>query len=471
MPVAGEGPRGYIPPPMSLDARTRESPPVRGIGDLSGWFAERARPREAWKVGLEHELVLVRRGTVDPVPYEGEGGVAAILRGFGRFGFEPYEEPGGTIIAAQRQGLTISIEPGGQLELSGSPFKDVHDAAEELRVHLEDHCAQLGDALGIELLATGYRPFGTPASNPWMPKERYRIMRPYLAAHGRLSEHMMAMTASAQASYDFSDATDMAEKLRVALAVQPAVVALLANSPVVDGREVGWKSYRTAIWKETDPARGGLLAFAFAPGFLDDPFRAYAEWALDVPMIFVRRQGAYLEPRGATFRDFLARGIEGERPTLGDWEDHLTTLFPEVRVKGVVEVRAADGCDRAHARALLAFWKGILYDPAARARAWAAVERFTVPERRALMDAAGREGLAGRAPDGRTLQELAREVLAAASEGLRRQNCCSETGEDECKFLEPFRARAASGRCPADEALEAYRRGGPRALVEQLRVA
>jgi glutamate--cysteine ligase len=456
---------------MSLDARTRASPPVRGIDDLSGWFAVRERPRDAWKVGLEHELVLVRKGTIDPVPYGGDGGVAAVLRGFGRFGFEPFEEAGGTIIAAQREGLTISIEPGGQLELSGRPFADVHAAAEELRVHLEDHCAALGRDLGVELLATGYRPFGTPASNPWMPKERYRIMRPYLAAHGRLSEHMMAMTASAQASYDFSGPRDMAEKLRVALAVQPAIVALLANSPVVDGREVGWKSWRTAVWKETDPARGGLLAFAFAPGFLDDPYRHYTDWALDIPMIFVRRHGDYLEPRGATFRDFWARGIEGERPTLGDWEDHLTTLFPEVRVKGVVEVRAADGCDRAHARALLAFWKGILYDAGARARAWAAVERYTVEERRALMDAAGKDGLQGRAADGRTLQELAREVLAAATEGLRRQRCCGPGGEDECKFLEPLRARAESGRCPADEALEAFRSGGPRALLEKYSVA
>jgi glutamate--cysteine ligase len=188
-------------------------------------------------------------------------------------------------------------------------------------------------------------------------------------------------------------------------------------------------------------------------------------------MIFVRRRGGYLDPRGATFRTFLEHGLEGERPTLGDWEDHLTTLFPEVRVKAVVEVRAADGCDRRHARALLALWKGVLYDAGARERAYAAVAGLTVPERRALMDAAGREGLAGRTPAGRTLQEIAGEVLAAAADGLRRQHCCSAAGEDECKFLDPLRARAESGRSPADEALEAFRSGGAKALVERLRVA
>jgi len=455
---------------MSLDARTRETPPARGTADLIEWFRARERPRDAWKVGLEHELVLVRKGTTDPVAWDGEAGVAAMLRGFGRFGFAPFEEEG-RIIAAQRDGLTVSLEPGGQLELSGRPFSDVHAAAEELRVHLEDYCAELGKELSIELLATGYRPFGTPRSNPWMPKDRYKIMRPWLAAHGRLGEDMMAMTASAQASYDFSDARDMGEKLRVALAVQPVVVALYANSPIVDGREVGWKSFRTAVWNETDPARCGLLAFAFEPGFLDDPYRAYTEWALDVPMIFVRRGGGYLDPKGATFRDFLLRGLDGERPTLGDWEDHLTVVFPEVRVKGVVEVRAADGCDRAHARALLALWKGLLYDAGARARAWAAVARFKVEERRALTDEAGKHGLQGHASDGTSLQALAKEILAASTEGLKRQNCCGATGDDECKFLDPLRARAESGRSPADEALDAFRSGGPRALVEHLRVA
>jgi glutamate--cysteine ligase len=454
---------------MSLDARTRESPPVGGIEDLVQWFRARERPREDWKVGLEHEKVLLAAGTLDPVPYDGPRGVAAVLRGFGRFGYEPFEEDG-QVIASQKSGLTVSIEPGGQIELSGRPFADVHVVAAELDRHLEK-CRALAGDLGLEFLAVGYRPWGTPAANPWMPKRRYGVMRPFLAARGRLAPDMMAMTASAQASFDFSGERDLADKLRVALAIQPAVTALLANSPVVNGVPSGWKSYRAAVWEETDPARSGLLPFVFEPGFEDEPYRRYVEWALDVPMIFLRRRGGYLDTGGRTFRAFLAGGIEGERALLSDWEDHLTTLFPEVRVKGVVEVRAADACGPALTKALLAFWKGILYDRQARDWAWSTVKALSVGERRALMRAAGKDGLAGRAADGRTLQELSRTLVAAASGGLCRQNCCGERGDDERTWLQPLAERAESGRSPADDALEVLAARGPRALAEHLRCA
>jgi glutamate--cysteine ligase len=454
---------------VSLDPRISDSPPVRNAGDLVRWFADRERPRADWKVGLEHEKLPLRAGTVEPVPYEGEGGVGAILRAFGRFGYEPFEEEG-RIIASQRNGLTVSIEPGGQLELSGRPFADVHVVAAELDRHL-DKCRAIARDLGVEFLASGYRPWGTPATVPWMPKDRYAVMRPFLAARGRLAPDMMAMTASVQASFDFSGERDLAEKVRVALAVQPAIVALFANSPIVAGREIGWRSYRVAVWEETDPARCGLLPFAFEPGFEDEPYRRYAEWALDVPMIFVRRGGRYLETGGRTFRSFLAGGLDGHRALLSDWEDHLSTLFPDVRVKGVVEVRGADSVDPEMTKALLAFWKGILYDGQARAWAWDVVKRFTLEERRALMRTAGREGLGGRAPDGRTVAELAQALFDAASEGLCRQSCCGERGEDERRWLPPALDRVASGRSPADDALDAFRRGGDRALAVRLRCA
>jgi glutamate--cysteine ligase len=452
---------------MSLDARVRESPPVGGEAELAAWFRERERPVQDWKVGLEHEKIPLLAGTLDPVPYEGPRGIGAALSAFSRFGYEPFLEDG-RVIAAQKSGLTVSIEPGGQVELSGRPFADVHVVAEELSRHLEK-CREVAAGLGLEMLAVGYRPWGTPRTVPWMPKNRYTVMRPFLAARGRLAEDMMAMTGSTQASFDFSGERDMAEKLRVALAAQPAMTALCANSPVVDGREVGWKSYRVAVWEEVDAARSGLLAFAFEPGFEERAYQAYAAWALDVPMVFLRRRGGYLETGGATFRRFLAEGLHGER--LLDWEDHLSTLFPEVRVKGVVEVRAADACDAPMTRALLAFWKGILYDRQARDWAWDAVKGFTTPQRRALMVAAGREGLQARTPDGRTLAGLAGTLLDAAEAGLCRQNACGEKGEDERKFLAPLRARAESGRCPADEALDALRAGGPRGLAEHLRCA
>jgi glutamate--cysteine ligase len=455
---------------MSLDARTDASPTLSGVPDLLRWFRERERPVEAWKVGLEHEKMGVVAGTIEPLAYEGPRGVSTVLRTFARrYGYEPFVEDG-DIIASQCGTLTVSIEPGGQIELSGSPFADVHVVAAELDRHLE-RCREIGGELGLTFLATGYRPWGTPATNPWMPKRRYGVMRPFLSARGRLAEDMMAMTGSGQVSYDFASARDMGEKLRVALAVQPAVTALMANSPIVNGRDSGWKSYRVKVWEETDPARSGLLAFAFAPGFLDDPYRAYVDWALGVPMVFLRRRGDYLDPAGRTFRDYLARGLGEERATLSDWTDHLTTLFPEVRVKGVVELRGADANGPALSKALVAFWKGILYDRGARERAWDLVAGLSVPERRALMSDAGRLGLQARLPDGRSLAELARAVVEVSSQGLCRQHCCGQRGEDERVWLEPLRERAESGRSPADDALEAFRRGGDAALLAQLRVA
>ncbi len=454
---------------MSLDREKSASPPVRGVGDLVAWFRARERPPSEWKVGLEQEKIPLRAGTLDPVAYDGPHGIAALLRGFGRYGYAPYEEEG-RVIAAQKTGLTISIEPGGQIELSGRPFQDVHVVAAELDRHLEK-CHALCAELGVELLAAGYRPWGTPADACWMPKSRYAVMRPFLAARGRRAEDMMAMTASLQVSFDFGSERDMAEKLRTALAVQPAVVALFANAPVVDGRECGWKTFRAAVWEEMDPARSGLLAFAFEPGFDEDPYRRYAEWALDVPMIFLRRDGRYLETGGRSFRAFLAEGLDGERPTLADWEDHLTTLFPDVRVKGVVEVRGADACDAAMTKALAALWKGILYDRESRAAAFELVKGLGVPARRALGSAAGRDGLAARLPDGRTLAAVAVELVELAARGLCRQKCCGQRGEDERVWLEPLRDRAERERSPADDALDAFRRGGSRALAAHLRVA
>jgi glutamate--cysteine ligase len=454
---------------MSLDRRTADTPPVRGVGDLIGWFRARERPPSEWKVGLEHEKVPVVTGTTRPVPYGGPNGIAAFLRGFCRFGYGAFEDAG-NVIAAQRDGLTVSIEPGGQIELSGRPFQDVHVVADEIDRHHEK-CSALGAELGITLLATGYRPWGTPSTAEWVPKTRYGVMRPYLAARGRYAEDMMAMTGSTQASFDFGSERDVAEKLRTSLAAQPVCAALWANSPIVNGRESGWLSFRTQVWESVDPARQGMLPFAFEPGFVDDPYRSYVEWALDVPMIFLRRGGQYRDPRGRTFRAFLAEGIDGERPTLLDWEDHLSTIFTDVRLKGVVEVRAADACDAGMTKALAAFWKGLLYDRAAREAALDVVRDLTLEQRRALMIAAGREGLRARAPDGRTLAALARELIEVSAAGLCRQNCCGKKGQDERVWLEPLAARAETARTPAEEALEAFRRGGDAALLAHLRIA
>jgi glutamate--cysteine ligase len=454
---------------MSLDAKIGESPEVRGVGELVDWFRARERPRDEWKVGLEHEKLALRAGTLEPLPFEGPDGVEAVLRAFERFGYAPFVEDG-HVIAAQKRGLTVSIEPGGQLELSGRPFADVHVVSAELDRHLEK-CRAIAAELGIAFLATGYRPWGRPATVPWMPKRRYDVMRPFLAARGRLAEDMMAMTGATQASFDFSSERDLAEKLRLAFAIQPAITALFANSPIVDGRESGWLSYRVKVWEETDPARCGIPGFVFAPGLEEDVYRRWVEWALDVPMVFLRRGGRYLDTGGATFRAFLAEGVAGERPRLSDWEDHLSTIFTDVRVKGVVEVRGADAVDPPMVRALLALWKGILYDRDSRDWAWDQVKRWTLEERRRLASATGREALRARTPDGRTLGELAGVLVDAAKLGLCRQHCCGQRGEDERIWLAPLEARVASGRSPAEEALEAFRRGGDRALAAHLRCA
>ena len=304
-----------------------------------------------------------------------------------------------------------------------------------------------------------------------MPKNRYGVMRPFLTARGRLAEDMMAMTGSAQASFDFSDERDQAEKLRVAYAVQPAVTALMANSAVVQGRPSGWKSYRTKVWLETDPARCGLLPFVFTPALDEAPYRSYVEWALDVPMIFLRRRGGYVDPGGRTFRAFLKDGLDGERATLADWEDHLTTLFPDVRVKSVVEVRGADACGPELTKSLVALWKGILYDREARREAFDGVARLSLEERLAFVEVAGRDGLGGRLPDGRKVGDVARAVVDAAARGLCAQRCCGQDDEDERLWLAPLSERVASGRSPADDALEVLARGGDRALAAFLRCA
>jgi glutamate--cysteine ligase len=453
---------------MSLDRPAEREQPVESAKELISYFRSKERPPSEWKVGIEHEKIGIVAGTLEPAPYSGPAGISAILRGFERFGYTSLEEEG-NVIASEHEGLTVSIEPGAQLELSGRPFKNVHVVAAELDRHL-DKCRELGQELGLEFLATGYRPWGTPEGSPWCPKVRYRIMRPFLAARGRHALDMMAMTGSTQASFDFSSEQDMGAKLRVALAVQPAMTALFANSPIVNGRESGWKSFRVEVWNHVDPARCGLMAFPFEPGFDDDAYRRYVDWALAVPMVFLRRGDRYIDPDGRTFRAFLAEGLAGERALLSDWEDHLTTLFPEARVKNVVEVRAADAVDPRMVKGLAAFWKGILYDREARSAAWSLVKRFDLAQRRELMNAAGREGLAALLPDGRRLSELASDLIEIATEGLGRQKCCCEQGWDERIWLEPLSERAASGRSPADDALEAFRRGGGRALAEHLRV-
>ncbi|HUB06566.1 MAG TPA: glutamate-cysteine ligase family protein [Myxococcales bacterium] len=449
---------------MSLDNRPARDEPLTSVDQLVAFLREGEKPRERFRVGMEHEKIGVLAGGASPIPYAGERGIEALLSRLPRFGYDLFLEHGRPIAALQG-GLSISLEPGGQLELSGRPFTCSHDLSRELRRHLALARA-LGAELGHAWLGVGYRPFGSVADAQWMPKGRYARMREHLSQTGALGLDMMTMTATVQANFDFSDEADMARKVRAATLVSPLVTALFANSPLREGRESGYLSFRTEVWRQTDPARSGLQASALRPDF---GYRAYAEWALDVPMIFVRRGETYHDPQGRTFRRFLAEGFGGERATLSDWEDHLTTLFPEIRLKRVIEVRGADAGTADMCAALPTLWKGLLYDADALEAAGKLVAAGHA-ELVALSEDVSRRALRAKLGN-RTVLELARELVDIAGAGLHHQQGC---GRDEGRFLEPLRQIVADGRCPAELALAKLHGelgDDPRGLLDHWRIA
>jgi glutamate--cysteine ligase len=429
---------------MSLDTDKESSPPIGSIDDLVAFFRRAERPRADWKVGMEHEKIGFLGTTPTPVPYEGPRGIREVLERFARFGYEPWLEDGRPI-AGRRPGSTLSLEPGGQFELSGRPYASVHECREELLRHVAQAKA-IGAELGIQWVGVGYRPFGTTDAMPWMPKARYAVMREYMPRRGRLALDMMLMTATVQANFDFDSEADMAAKMRAAMSVSSLVSAIWANSFLVDGRDEGWSTYRYAVWNETDPDRCGLLPFVFEPDF---GYRRWVEYALDVPMFFVRRAGRYIQASHLTFRRYMQEGLEGHRATIGDFEDHLTTLFPEVRLKTVIEVRGADVADSAMNAALTAMWKGLLYDREALAAAEALTAGLSFEERLQLQRDVARHGLRARCRRGAVL-DLARELYRIAAEGLRRIDCRNAAGDDERVVLAPAGEVVETGRAPAD---------------------
>lgn len=429
---------------MSLD-RARDTAPVTSVDDLIALIRRSEKPRERWRVGMEHEKVGVLAGTTSPVPFEGRRSIAEVLRRFGRYGYTAYLEDG-NVIAAEKTQRTISLEPGGQLELSGRPFECAHACKSELLQHIA-RARAVGHELGIRWLAVGYRPFGTVHDAEWIPKRRYQVMREYLPQRGRLALDMMVMTATVQANYDFSSEEDMAAKVRTAASVSPIVSAIFANSFLVDGKDSGHASYRYAVWSEVDPDRCGLLPFVFEEGF---GYRRYVEWALDVPMFFVLREGRYLPAQHLTFRRFMAEGLGEHRATLADFELHLTTLFPEVRLKNVIEVRGADAGDAAMNAALPALWKGILYDEDACRAAWELLPELDFEERLALQRDVARVGLRARCRASDVLA-LARELVSIAAAGLKARPCAHAAGApDERAILDAIGPILESGRAPAD---------------------
>ena len=453
---------------MSLDPLTESTEEIQSLDQLVELHRASETPAEELRVGMEHEKIGLLEGSLQPVPYEGPRSISAIFQALvERFDFEPHYE-GEKIIALKKDGTHVSLEPGGQLELSGAVLHNNHETCAELKAH-RDLAHAVGDELGIAWLGIGHTPFATREEISWMPKGRYAIMRRYLPTRGERGLDMMLRTGTVQANFDYLDEADMAQKMRVAMAVSPLVSAIYANSPLVEGKATGWVSERQRIWTDVDPDRTGVLPFVFRDDF---GYQDYVEWALDVPMFFIRRGGRYLDGvTGTPFRTFWERGFEGHRATLTDWQDHLTTLFPEVRLKGYIEVRSADCGSRLLNCAFPALWKGLLYDREAAEAAWALCRGIDPDTHRELIRDVAKIGLRAEAK-GRPVLGLVQELVEISAEGLRRQGALDDKGRDERFYLDSVRAVLERGESPGETLVRSWEGElgrDPKALVEHLR--
>ena len=421
--------------------------------DLVAWFAKGEKPKAAFKVGAEHEKFVFTRQGHTRIPYDGPSGVKALLTGLMRFGWEGVHE-GERLIALTRGGASISLEPGGQFELSGAPLATMHDICEETGGHLHE-CKIVADELGLLFLAAGFDPVTPRGDVPVMPKGRYDIMRAYMPKVGGLGLDMMLRTCTVQANLDFEGEADMARKFRVSLALQPIATALFANSPFTEGRPNGFLSARANVWTDTDPDRTGMLDFVFAGGF---GYEAYARYALDVPMYFVKRGGRYVDVAGRSFRDFMEGKLPelpGEKPTIKDWADHTTTIFPEVRLKQYLEMRGSDSGPWSRICALPALWAGIFYDDAALAAAWDLAKDWAVEDHERLRADVTRLGLKATV-GGRSVRDVAVDMVAIARQGLKARANLSAGLVDETGYLADLEEIADSGVTPAERLLELY---------------
>ncbi|MTJ84031.1 MAG: glutamate--cysteine ligase [Telmatospirillum sp.] len=424
--------------------------PIASKAQLVEYLASGCKPPSSWLIGTEHEKFAFTCDDLRPLPYEGPRGIQAVLSGLEAFGWQPVEEAG-HVIALVKGGASVTLEPGGQLELSGAPLGSVHATCREVNEHLTQ-VKEIGARLNIAFLGLGFNPKWRREDIPWMPKGRYAIMRRYMPLKGSLGLDMMLRTCTVQVNLDFASEADMVRKFRVALALQPIATAMWANSPFVEGKPSGLLSYRSHIWTDTDPDRTGILPFVFEEGM---GFERYVDYALDVPMYFVYRDGRYIDVAGSSFRDFMngrLAALPGQRPTLGDWVDHLTTLFPEVRLKKFLEMRGADGGPWRRLCALPAFWVGLLYDQTALDAAWDMVRDWTLEEHTLLRDTVPTRGLATPFRTG-TVRDLAREALAIAEAGLIRRAKVDTYGRTEAIFLQTLRNIVERGRTPAEEML------------------
>lgn len=437
---------------MSSPSHTPDTP-ITERAQLVDVIASGGKPRADWRIGTEHEKFGFRLDDLRPPGFDGDRGIEALLQGLTRFGWEPITENGRTV-ALSKDGASVTLEPAGQLELSGAMLETIHQTCSEVGSHLFEVKA-VADELRLGFLGMGFQPKWRREDMPWMPKGRYRIMREYMPRVGSLGLDMMTRTCTVQVNLDYADEADMVKKFRVSLALQPVATALFADSPFTEGKPNGYLSYRSHIWTDTDPGRTGMLDFVFDEGF---GYERYVDYLLDVPMYFSYRDGVYHDASGQSFRDFLAGrlpALPGALPTLRDWNDHMTTAFPEVRLKKYLEMRGADGGPWNRLCALPAFWTGLLYDDAALDAAWDLVRGFTMEQRNAMRDAVPRLALGAPAPGG-TLRELAREALKISIAGLRRRARLNSRGADETGFVDALVEIVESGQTPAERKLELF---------------
>lgn len=443
--------------------------PITDKAQLIEWFSSGVTPRSDWKVGTEHEKFAFRLSDNKRLPYDGPDGIGAILNGLKRFGWEGIEEKG-KVIALTQARCAITLEPGGQFELSGAPLDNLHQTCDEVHTHLAQ-VREVCDELGVGMLGLGFDPTSTREDITWMPKGRYGIMSNYMPKKGSLGLDMMKRTCTIQANLDFESEADMVEKYRISLALQPIATALFANSPFTEGKPNGFKTFRSHVWTDTDPDRCGMLPFVFEEGF---GFERYVDYLLDVPMYFVYRDGQYIDVAGKSFRDFIdgkLPEVAGHTASMGDWSDHTTTVFQEVRLKKYIEMRGADGGPWGRICALPAFWVGLLYDKGVQDQAWQLCRDWTVQEQEELRNAVPRHGLAAEFR-GRSLKDWSADVVDLAREGLKRRARLDFQGSDETGYLKPLEEIIATGRSQAADLIEAYNgrwKGSVDPVFEELR--
>lgn len=428
---------------------------VRSRQDLVEYVESGCKPRADWRIGTEHEKFGFCRASRSPIPYDGTGSVRKTLEGLAsRFGWERVFE-GDSLIGLSRDGASVSLEPGGQLELSGAPLETLHQTCDEVNQHLRE-VAEVAKDIGVGFLGLGVAPDWSREAMPEMPKGRYGIMRRYMRTKGSLGLDMMHRTCTIQVNLDYGDEADMVRKMRAGLLLQPVATALFANSPFLDGAPSGYLSWRSRIWEDVDPDRTGALEWVLEEGF---GFEAWVDYALDVPMYFVFRDGRYIDASGQSFRDFMAGrlpALPGERPAMSDWADHLTTIFPDVRIKRFIEMRGADGGPWRRICALPAFWVGLLYDADSLDAALAVAEHWRPEDRRRFRLEAARVGLRAEI-NGRSMRDIAAELLTIARRGLEARARAQGLVETESHFLNDLEQVVESGETAADELLRKFR--------------